>query len=128
MNNKDAREAVRDLMGMSQEQREYAAAKAMYQTIKERVDKEKSTIVPGDLTTPEGWEPYTAIEEKYGYWKAVDNLRDAEKKMIAWAQALLKQRSPEAYEKVKTVFETPIYAADLRQKLIDLCFRLNANT
>lgn len=128
MNNKDAREAVRDLMGMSQEQREYAAAKAMYQTIKERVDKEKSTIVPGDLTTPEGWEPYTAIEEKYGYWKAVDNLRDAEKKMIAWAQNILKVRSPEAYEKVKTVFETPIYAADLRQKLIDLCFRLNTNT
>ena len=58
MNNKDTREAVRDLMGMSQEQRNYAAAKAFYQTIKERVDKEKATVVHGDLSTPEGWEPY----------------------------------------------------------------------
>ena len=40
----------------------------------------------------------------------------------------MQTRRPADYAKVKDAFEKPIYSEDLKHKLVDLCFRLDART
>ena len=132
MNNTAIRETVKVMMGMSQPQLDYAAAKALYHTVKARADAEKKAVHEAhnrhEITVEQWAEQTTDIEYRLGYWKAFDALIVSEKVLIAWAQDLMQSRRPQDYGRVKEAFEKRIYNEELRQKLVDLCFRLKAST
>jgi len=117
---------------MSQPQMNYAKAKALYDTIKARADAEKSPIhkasTRNEITSEEWASQTTDIEYKLGYWKAFDVLIEVEKSLVTWAKETMQTRRPQDYSRVRDAFEKPIYNKELRQKLIDICFRLDATT
>jgi len=118
---------MREIPKMSKEQFNYAKALASFETIKAQVDKEKHPYQNNkDLSIEEWAEKTTEIEFRYNYWKAFELKVQAEKVLVAWARDYLKEQKPGDYEKVKRVFEAPIYNEPLRQKLIKLCFLLKA--
>ncbi|KKN29584.1 hypothetical protein LCGC14_0842520 [marine sediment metagenome] len=110
MNNTEIRKGIKTAMGMSQEQLNYAAAKALFDT-HDAIKVEESE--------------QSEYEKKY--WQLLDIKLKTEKELIGWAKNLLKSRSPAQYESVKQCFERPIYNLALRQQLIDLCFRVQAS-
>ncbi len=111
MNNVEIRKGIKTAMGMSREQLNYAVAKALYDT--------HDAIKVSEADQAE-------YEKKY--WQLLDIKIKAEKELIEWGRDLLKTRSPIQYEAVKQCFEKPIYNVALRQRLIDLCFRVNPSS
>lgn len=111
---------------MSKEQLNYAIAKAKYDAILSKVQPERDINNARKDQTIEQWsENSLNIEYKYGFWDALNELGIAEQAMIAWCQDTMQKHHPNDYNKVKIAFEEPIYNQDLRQKLINLCFKLS---
>lgn len=115
---------------MTPEQNAYAIAKAHFDTVEAICKKEKAKLPPITLenNTDAAWKDYTAIEYKYKYWEALEILSEAEHDLVQATQRLLQTKRPLDYAKVKSVFEKTIYNSELRQKRVDLCFRLNVGT
>jgi hypothetical protein len=132
MNNTEIKETVREMLKMSQAQLNYARARALYETIKIKVEAEKKLIPESDLTIADNWIPYSDIETKYDYWKVFDTKIKAERELIEWAKIILKTHKPADFIRIKVVFDkwdaNEIYSEDLRQQFIDLCFKLDATT
>lgn len=118
---------------MTQEQLNYAKAKAMFLTLKERKQKLEAERIPKYLEPMtheqiEDWASKTTeIETELGYWEAFDLLIKAEKQLIQSTRNLLskdKRFTPE----LERVFTDSIPGTDIHKKLIDLCFKLKTET
>ena len=132
MNNTQARHAIKQLMTMSQEQLDYIAAKALYDKIKGRVEAETKPIHKamknGTITTEQWADRVSEIEHWLNYWTIYDQLIDRENDLIAWAKSYLLTHHADRYEQVKEAFESPVILPHLRQKLVDICLKFNANS
>lgn len=111
MNNMEIRRGIKTMLSMAPEQLNYVKAKALYDTLKARYVTEGQQVV-----------------EETQFWAAVDARLEAEKALIEWARNFLQTHRPQEYARVKDAFEKPIYSGGIRQKLVNICFRLDAGT
>ncbi len=117
MTNTEIKDTIRGMLKMSQSQLDYALAKGLFDAI-----KDKSI----EVNTPEDEIKRKEIEREY--WLRLDNLVIAENNLLAWAKNLLQTKRPSDYAKVSQCFEKPIYNVELKQQLLDLCYKLDGRT
>ncbi len=121
---------------MSEQQKQYAKAKAIYLTLKD----ERCTAIQqweaehGKVTQESSEAFYTdmgRVETKIGYWKALDNLTAAEKVMVEWAiskmQPLATEEQMRQFQSMVDKLNTYELMPKQREHLIDLSFRLHAS-
>jgi len=97
-------------VNITKDRLDYAKAKAKYETLKSQA-----------IQTPD-------ILDTNEYFDVFDNYLHAEQILILNTQELLKTKRPTDYAEVKDAFETRIYTRVLKEKLADLCFRLDVST
>ena len=108
----------------------YAKTKALYEANTSALSKEVNPIVAdivsGKIPQEIGYNQIDAIEDKLGHVKITDIYFEAQKQLIEWGRSIIQKQSPSRYNQVKIVFDKYHNYPDVREKLLDLCFRLNS--
>jgi hypothetical protein len=123
MNNTEMRQAIRTAMGMSPAQLNYISTKAHYDNVYPQYIKE---VGPAYDVKDKGKSIQALIEvDKKFNWSAITDAKiEAEKELVEWGRNLLKEKSPERYEKVKRVFDEYLFHPQIHEQLMDLLLRL----
>lgn len=117
---------------MNQHQLRYAAAKVAMETLHETVkERMADTPEPGRGATEAEIDAYfekqTQIEHDLGYWTIFNELCDAKQALIEWGKEVtLRLAKPEQRGELEEMFNNLDYHPAIREKVIDLTFRLNA--
>jgi hypothetical protein len=114
-------------------QRRYAVAKAMHDTLQADVRAHHAALwkaAPDDMdeqTMEAICGQEIEFETQIGYLAAGDALRDAEQAMIEWGreEALSLPCTPDERQQIADLFEKGPRMVAIRQKLVDLVFRLD---
>ena len=111
----------------------YFIAKALYDAIKERVEKLNAPINQAcneEKISIEEWaEKVTHNEFELGEPEAFQILLGAEKTLFAITQRLLKQRAtPEQWKQIEIIYTDGVKMPSIREKALDLALSWDATT
>lgn len=115
---------------MNINQRNYAKAKALFDTLKAEKDafmkphKHLLDRNASEADIEKYFEIETHWEFEHNYWNTFDLLTQAENAMIAWGRSIIESQFPARAKEVEKVWDSPLVS--VRRKVVDLTFHLDA--